>query len=270
MTRRLTWRNIVASGGVALAAYMLFLVVLAPATLIDAGLRHATDGMLRLAQAHGALWSGSGRLEMRNKTGRGGVGRDLSWTLQPRALWRGRLDFEVAIDHATRRFPLRISMRRIELSNVDFSLPASALGIAVTRIAPLGPRGDLAFHITKFSRAGGTISADAVVTWKNASSALTPIAPLGTYELRLDDAAGLLNATLRTSSGPLHLDGAGSSRGDGPLEFSATARVDAQHRSQLTPLLRLIAVERGNGDFLLQFDPLLGSVSVGAPPKKAW
>ncbi len=267
MMRGLKWRSIIASGCVVLGAYGLFLVVLAPATLLDAGVRHATTGRLRLAQAHGTLWSGSGLLEIRNTTGQGGVGKDLSWTLQPRALLRGRLDFEVAIDHATRRFPVRISTRGVEMSNVDFSLPAGALGVAVPRVAPLGPRGELAVHVAKFSRAGDTVLVDAVVTWKGASSALTSVAPLGTYELLLTNAGALLNATLHTSSGPLYLDGGGSWRGSGPLAFSATARVDAQHRSQLTPLLRLIAVERGNGDFVLQFNPPLGSVPVGAPPR---
>jgi general secretion pathway protein N len=258
MMRRPTWRSIAAGVGVTLAAYVLFLVVLAPATLLDGGLQNATGGTLRLAQAHGTLWSGNGRLEVRDKNGQGGVGKDLSWTLQPRALWRGRLDFEVAVDHATGRFPVRISASGIEMSNADFSLPASALGMAVPRIAPLGPRGDLIFHVAKFSAAGDKVSADAVVTWKDAGSALTPIAPLGTYELRLDDAAGYLKATLRTRSGPLRLDGGGSWRGSGPLTFSATARVDARHRPQLAPLLRLIAIERGDGDFALQFNPPLG------------
>jgi len=65
MTRRPTWREPVASVCVAMAAYAAFLVVLAPATLLDAGLRRASAGKLRLAQAHGSLWSGSGRLEIR-------------------------------------------------------------------------------------------------------------------------------------------------------------------------------------------------------------
>lgn len=266
MTRRPTWREPVASVCVAMAAYAAFLVLLAPATLLDAGLRRASAGKLRLAQAHGSLWSGSGRLEIRDGAGSGGVGKDLSWTLQPRALWRGRLDFEVAIDHADRGFPVRISAHGIEVSSVDFSLPASALGLAVPRMAPLGPRGDLALHVTQFSRSGDTVSADAVITWKDAGSALTRVAPLGTYELRVHGNAGLLKATLRTGSGPLHLDGGGSWRGGGPATFSATARVDAQQRPQLAPLLRLIAVERDNGDFDLQLGPPLGGAPAGARP----
>lgn len=262
MMRRPTWRGVIAWGGATLAAYGLFLVVLAPATLLDAGLRHATNGTLRLAQAHGTLWSGSGRLEIVNAAATSGVGKDLSWILQPGGLWRGRLDFAVAIDHAASRFPVHLSARRIELANVDFTLPASALGVAVARIAPLGPRGELVFHIAKFSRVAGNVAVDAVMTWQDAGSALTAVAPLGTYALQVNGAGGLVHATLRTRSGPLQLDGSGSSRDNGPLVFSATARVDAQHRAQLTPLLRLIAIERSNGDFALQFNPPLGNAPV--------
>lgn len=265
--RTVNWRGVFASGGVALAAYAVFLVVLAPATLIDAGLRRATAGRLRLAQAQGTLWSGSGVLEIRSTNGASGVGKDLSWVVQPRALLHAQLDYAVNLDRAKRSFPVHISVRGIELSNVDFSLPASALGVAVARMAPLGPRGDMDFHIANFSRADGTLAMNAVVTWKDASSALTTVAPLGTYQLRVKSAGQLLNATLRTSNGPLQLDGVGSWRGSGPWTLSAVAWVDARHRSQLTPLLRLIAVERGNGDFALQFGTPLSGVSTVTRPE---
>lgn len=257
MNRRRTWRGIIAGTCVVLGAGVLFLIALAPATLLDVGLRHATEGRLRLAQARGTLWSGDGVLEIRDETGHA-VGKDLSWSLQTHALWRGRLDFAVAIDHAGEAFPVRLSMRGIELSGADFSLPASTLGVAMPQMAPLGPRGELVFHVAKFSRVGEALSADAVVTWKDASSAVTAVAPLGSYELRFNSVAGSLNATLRTLNGPLRLDGHGAWRGSGALELSATARVDARYRSQLTPLLSLIAVERGDGDFVLKLGPPLG------------
>ncbi len=267
MTRRLTWQRVVVSGCVMLGAYVLFLVLLAPATLLDAGLRHATDGRLRLAQAHGTLWSGSGRIEVLNPAGKVGIGKELSWRLQPGALWRGRVDYEAAIDHASSSFPVRLSLRGVDVSNLDFSLPASALGIAVPHLAPLGPRGELTFHVNRLSRVGNSVSADAIVRWKDASSALTPVAPLGTYELRLGSSAGHLNATLGSSSGPLRLEGSGTWGDSGSSAFSATARVDAQHRAQLAPLLRLIAIERGNGDFVLQLHQPLSGLSAGVAPK---
>lgn len=257
MMRGRTWRGLAAGVCVVLAAYVLFLVVLAPAALLDVGLRHATDGRLRLAQAHGTLWSGDGLLEIRDASGHA-IGKDLSWSLQPRALWRGRLDFAVAVDRAGTRFPLRLSRHGIELSDLDLSLPASAIGVAVPRMAPLGPRGEIVLHVAKFSLVDGVLAADAVATWKGAGSALTTVAPLGSYELRLGSVAGSVEATLRTLDGPLHLDGHATWRGSGPPALAATARVEPRYRPQLAPLLRLIAVERGDGDFALQLGPPLG------------
>lgn len=260
MMRQLTWRNMLTHGGVVLGAWLLCLIVLVPATFIDVGLRHATTGRVRLAQAHGTLWSGSGRLELRDPRGPGGVGMDLAWTLQVRALLRGQLDYMLTLGQAATRFPLHVSARRVEFANVEFSLPARALGIAVPRIAPLDLRGELRFHIAKFARAAGVATAAATVTWQDAGSALTPVAPLGSYVLRLDAADGSASATLGSRSGPLRLDGHGTRRGNGPWVLSATARIDATHRAQLAPLLRLVAIDRGNGEFALQFTSPLGGV----------
>lgn len=262
MMRTFKWRQILASGGVVLAAYVLFLVVLAPATLLDAGLQRASDGKLRLAQAQGSLWSGNGVLEVRDQSGKRGVGKDLSWAWQPRALLHGQFGLLVNLDHAAHPFPIQVSAHGVELSNVDFSLPASALGVAVPRLAPLGLRGELAIHIAKLASMNEAFAVDGLVTWKDAGSALTAVAPLGTYVLRVDSNAGRLSANLRTSSGPLQLDGSGSSRDGDPLELSVNARVDARHRTQLVPLLRLIAIERGNGEFALQFNSPLDGASV--------
>jgi len=78
------------------------------------------------------------------------------------------------------------------------------------------------------------------------------VSPLGDYELRLEGEGPAGRATLHTLQGPLRLDGKGSwMHGDSPA-FLAMARVPPQHQQQLAPLLRLIAVERGDGSFELQ------------------
>jgi len=77
---------------------------------------------------------------------------------------------------------------------------------------------------------------------------------LGDYELRLDGEGATVHAYLRTIQGPLRLEGKGSwANGNHPV-FLATARVPAQHQQQLAPLLRLIAVDRGEGSFELQLN----------------
>ena len=239
---------------VGLAAYAIALIATAPAALLDAGLQRASEGSLRLAEAQGTLWSGSGQIEMRDKGGRAGVASSLSWRVVPESLLRGHLVCEVELGHAARRFPVTLSLSRIELANADLNLPATVLGMGVAKLAPLGLTGEVQVHVASLSIARNALEGNATLQWRAAGSALTPLSPLGDYELRLDGEGATLNATLRTIEGPLRLEGKGSwTRGARPA-FLGMASVPPQHQQQLAPLLRLIAVERGAGSFELRLN----------------
>ena len=243
-----------------LCAYAAFLLALAPATLLDAGVQRATEGRVRLAEAQGTFWFGAGQIEIRDAAGRRGVGRPLSWQFQPQSLLRGSLGFEIDIAGAGKSFPLSLFLSRLEISNVQIALPAAALGVAVPRLALIGPTGDLFFRTSNFSFARGAVSGNAIVEWRSAGSDLTPVSPLGDYELRLVGGSGGVSASLRTLKGPLYLEGKGLRANNGPPTFSATARIDPQLLPQLAPFLRLIAIERGQGVFELQLNPNIGLV----------
>jgi general secretion pathway protein N len=237
---------------IGVGACALSLIATAPATLVDAVLESASQGRLRLAEAEGTLWSGSGQIEIRDKSARTGVAKSLVWRVVPESLLRGHLVCEVGLDQSAKRFPVTISLSRIELANADVSLPAAVLGLGVPKLAPLGLTGDVLIHVASLSIARDAMDGNATLQWRAAGSALTPVSPLGDYEIRLDGEGMTVHAYLRTIEGPLYLDGKGSwKRGDIPA-FLAMARVPAQHQQQLAPLLRLIAVERGEGRFELQ------------------
>jgi general secretion pathway protein N len=239
---------------IGLGAYALALVATAPATLVDAGLQHASGGRLRLTEAQGSLWSGAGQVEVRDTGGRTGVAMRLAWRVVPESLLRGHVVCEVGLEQATRRFPVTISLSRVELANADISLPAVVLGLGVPKLAPLGLTGDVRVHVASLSIARDGMNGHATLHWLAAGSALTPVSPLGDYEVRFDGEGMKVNALLSTVSGPLRLDGKGSwTQGDRPA-FLAMASVPPQHREQLAPLLRLIAVERGEGRFELQLN----------------
>ena len=128
-------------------------------------------------------------------------------------------------------------------------IAAAALGFGVPRLAPLRLSGDLLVDIERLSFERGRVDGDATLRWRAAGSALTPVSPLGEYEVRLKAAGAGMHATLRTLQGPLQLEGEGTWTNGALSSFLATARVPAQHQEQLVPLLRLIAVERGAGVF---------------------
>jgi general secretion pathway protein N len=239
---------------IGLGSYALVLFATAPATLVDAVLQHASGGRLRLAEAQGTLWSGSGQIEVRDAAGRAGIARALDWRVIPASLLRAHLVCEVGLEYAARRFPVTLSLSRIELADADIRLPATVLGLGVPKLAPLGLTGEVLIHVASLSIARDAVDGNATLQWRAAGSTLTSVSPLGDYEVRFDGEGRTVHAYLRTIEGPLRLDGKGSWTRDQNPAFLAMASVPAQHQRQLAPLLRLIAVERSTGHFELQLN----------------
>ena len=232
--------------------YAAALIATVPATLADAGLQGASGGRLRLTEPEGTLWSGAGQLEIRDAGGRTGLAKRLAWRLRPGGLFRALLAYEVELDPGSRPFPVTISWSRIELANADVSLPAATLGLGVPELAALELTGEMQLRVPSLSIGRSDTRGSATLQWRAAGSALSPVSPLGDYELRLDAEGPAVRATLHTLQGPLQLDGRGSWADGRKPVFLATAHVPPQFQQRLAPFLRLIAVERGDGSFELQ------------------
>jgi len=239
------------------AVYAAVLVALAPATLIDARLQRASDGRIRLAAAQGSLWSGTGWIELLDAHGASGVAKQIAWRVLPSSLLRGQLLAEVELDQA-KPFPVAISPSRIEIADALIDLPAAALGLGMPRLAAFRLTGDVRVDIPHLSLASGRIDGDATLQWRRAGSALTPVSPLGAYEVRFKAVGPAMHAALRTLEGPVQLEGKGTwSNADAP-SFQALVRVPPEHQESLSPLLRLVAVERSAGSFELSSNKALG------------
>ena len=233
-----------------LGAYLAALAALAPATLIDERLERASGGRLRLADAQGSLWSGAGWIELRDAHG-GAVAKHLTWRVLAAPLLRARLVARVELDGAARTFPVTLSPWRVEIADAAIDLPAAVLGLGVPSLAPLRLTGELRVDIAELSLARGRVDGAATLLWRDAGSALTPISPLGAYEVRVDAAGAAVHAALRTLEGPLALEGSDAWSSAEAPRFRAVAHVPPEHRESLSPLLRLVAVERGAGIFEL-------------------
>lgn len=225
---------------------------MAPATLIDAGVQGVSNGKLRMVEARGSVWSGDGQIEMRDPGGRVGVAKNVAWRILPESLLRGHPTLEIQLEHSGKPFPVILSLSGIDLVSADISLPATALGLGVPRLAPLGLTGEILLHIASLSIQRNHLQGKATVQWRDAGSVFTPISPLGDYELNFDGDGATVQVLLRTLQGALQLDGKGSWAVGASPDFLAVARVPSQHQAQLDPLLRLIAVERSTGSFELQ------------------
>jgi general secretion pathway protein N len=232
--------------------YAAVLVALAPASLIDGRLERASAGRLRLAEAQGSLWGGSGWIEVREPGGGAGVAKRVTWRVLPESLLRGRLLAEILLERAERPFLVAVSFSRVDITDVGVDLPASALGLGLPKLTPFRLTGEVRVDIPRMSMERGRADGDATLRWLAAGSALSPVAPLGDYEVHFKAVGAAVHAELRTLAGPLQLDGKGTWGNGAAPSFAATARVPPQHQEQLSPLFRLIAIERGAGIFELQ------------------
>lgn len=250
MSRPAGW--VISACALGLAAYIAGLILTLPAVFIDTGLDRASRSIVRLTETRGTAWSGTGQLEIREKGRRIGNTHRLTWHFLPWSVLRGHLAFEIKLDQASQPVLLKIHLWRIELSNAEIILPAAVLALMEPRLVPLKLGGDLSLHAPHLSIGRQQIQGNWTLKLHKVTSELTAVAPLGDYQLDVTSSGNRNQTVMRTLQGPLHIDGAGSWTSGGATAFAGTARIPVSLQQQLAPLLRLIAVERSEGNFEIQ------------------
>ncbi|HQQ64243.1 MAG TPA: type II secretion system protein N [Pseudomonadales bacterium] len=241
--------------------YLLALLLTAPATLIDALLEkkfpaYEKQGGLRLVAAQGTVWRGSGRLEVRNANHRAARLGDIAWRAAPAYLLRGEILYNIAWEKSAATFPVAIGFSHLNIRHAAVAVPATVLGIGLPTLAPLGLSGTLQLHIPQLTVTRSGTVGSASLQWLTAGSTMSPVAPLGDYQLDLTaEKTGNLptmHATLTTLQGALQLQGQGMWQQGMAPTLDTTARLLPAAQQQLAPFLRMIAVERDDGSFHLQ------------------
>jgi general secretion pathway protein N len=153
-----------------LAALVLLAIALAyraPASLVDGRIAALTDGRVRVADAAGTVWNGSGDLVLLPK----GTRRAIAWHLDawPLVMGEARGNLAVAGNPAVRA-EFAYGPHRTELRGFDFSLPVDGLlQSAGVPQAVLGAGGSLVAHVDRFVQTPQTIDADLSLQWRDAS-----------------------------------------------------------------------------------------------------
>ena len=238
---------------IGITAYLMLLVATLPATMLDAALAHASNGRLRMVQAEGTLWSGSAQIEILDARQRTSIAIPMSWRVSLRTLWRAQLGCEIELDRSGRYIPVTLSRNALKLSGADLNVSAAVFGIALPQVAPLALGGTLLAHISSLEVTRTDIRTDAHIQWRDASSALVRVVPLGNYQAQVGNSPPGLTLTLHTLQGPLQIEGKGAWNPGMRASFAGSATTPLEHRAALSPLLRLIASENTDGSFALQY-----------------
>jgi len=205
------------------------------------------DGLYAIADASGTIWNGTALLAL----GPGGARRTLPQPVSWQWTWHG-----VVLTHPWLGGTVRLAPAWRGLATPTFSvsagtmrLPADILSAFGSPVNTLAPGGNLELRWPDYDAGVARGPELLQVQWRDASSALSIVRPLGSYRLRAVQGKGTdVQVTLTTLNGPLKVQATGVWNGR-RLTLNGTAEPDAgapdTARAGLDTLLS--AIGRRNG-----------------------
>jgi general secretion pathway protein N len=200
---------------------------------------------LRLLDARGTLWSGSALLALSDGRQLSAVPGRVSWRLDIASLLRGRAAAQLS--HPWIAAPAELSIGRdgVTLQAGGAELPAAVLAALGAPFNTLRPGGALQVRWTELALRRSTMSGEVEVDWRDAQSALSTVAPLGSYRLRISAGGDGARLRLETLAGPLRLQGSGTLRGT-RVSFKGLASAEPDMRPALNGLLGVLGPRSGD------------------------
>jgi len=244
MRRAVLWIGLIA------VAVAVTILVFLPAAWLGPMVERQTGGRLTLGDAQGTLWRGSAFVG--GAPGEGGSVTPLlpgrfSWRLSPLVLF-GQVSMELANDKALAQ-PVRISgsWSQWQVSAGELLLPAeglAGLGAPLNTLAPSGAI-RLSWNLLDIARQGQTVAVQGrtVLSLTDMGARMSPIKPLGSYEMAMDWRGQQADLMLRTVRGALLLSGSGTLE-NGRLRFSGQASAAQGYEDTLGNLLNLLGQRR--------------------------
>ncbi|WP_026354557.1 type II secretion system protein N [Massilia niastensis] len=243
-------RRVLLWGALVVLAVLLTILAFLPAAWLGPKVEAQTGGRLTLGDAQGTLWRGSAFVG--GAPGEGGVVTPLlpgrfSWQLSPLVLL-GQVSMELDNPQALSR-PVRIegSWSQWQVSPGELLLPAaglSGLGAPLNTLAPSGTI-KLTWNTLDLLRQERTMTVQGrtVLSLSDMGSRMSPIKPLGSYEMVMDWRGPQADLNLRTVRGALLLSGSGMLQ-DGRLRFSGQATAAEGYEDTLGNMLNLLGQRR--------------------------
>jgi general secretion pathway protein N len=236
--------------GLTVLAVALTVLAFLPAAWLGPLVERQTGGRLTLGDAQGTLWRGSAFVG--GAAGEGGAVTPLlpgrfNWRLSPLVLF-GQVSMDLANELALAQ-PVRItgSWSQWQVSAGELLLPAGGLAGLGAPLNTLAPSGTirLSWNLLDIARQGNTVAVQGrtVLSLTDMGSRMSPIKPLGSYEMAMDWRGQRADLALRTVRGALLLSGSGNLE-NGRLRFSGQAQAAEGYEDTLGNLLNLLGQRR--------------------------
>lgn len=212
-------------------------VIRAPAGWVGQWVESRTP--FRLIDARGTVWQGSALL---------GLSDGRQTTLAPgRVEWQVDSRLSIRISHPWLREPLEVfaAPQKKGFAKGTARVPAAMLAAAGAPFNTLRPTGILEISWTDAVLGKTGLAGQVQIDWREAQSAVSTVAPLGTYRLRLTGAGQRAMLELETLSGPLRMQGNGTWE-SGRVRFNGVASAEPGMQGALNGLLGLLGQRSGD------------------------
>ncbi|MGZ5819609.1 MAG: type II secretion system protein N [Burkholderiaceae bacterium] len=229
------------------------LLAFCPASWVSPIVEEKSAGRLVLGDPEGTIWHGSafigGAPSLRGAVTPLLPGR-FTWRLSPMVLL-AQVDAEIANPEAlSQPIAIKGDWTQWQVSPAAIKLPAErlvGLGAPLNTLQPSGQI-QLSWGPLQVVRDGQKVGLNGLMTldMQDMGSRLSPIKPLGAYQLQFDWHGQQAQLTLKTVKGPMLLRGSGNLN-NGRLQFSGIADAEVGQETRLANLLSLLGQRRKEG-----------------------
>jgi general secretion pathway protein N len=241
----------VLAGIVSMAITMMIFL---PASWMASLVEQQTDGRLTLGDAQGTLWRGSAFI------GGAASGNDpltpllpgrFSWSISPMVLL-GSVKLEIE-NQAALSQPINVSgtWKQWQISPSAIELPAERLASLGAPLNTVLPSGQMRFTWgpLQLTKSNGIIELNGVANLEinDIASRMSPIKPLGSYNLAFNLHGTQASIKLATIKGPMILNGTGV-MDRSHLQFTGRAEAETGQEERLMNFLSLLGQKRKEGD----------------------
>jgi len=223
-----------------------------PASLAGWALAKASGGKWSLQGQDGTVWQGSGQLAYQAQPGQWLPASRVGWRLQPAALLKMKLAWQVQADGNSGQ--VWLAPGRFGAQSLALSLPLPAL-TAGSPWQNAGLSGTAHLQVGELIRRSGQWRGAVTLQLVGVSAAIAPVKPLGDYMLSANAAGDGFALTLSSGDGPLKLSGSGRWQAGAGLRLVGEAQAGAQQAQALRPVLLLLGREAAPGRVSWQFGP---------------
>ena len=238
-----------AAGAVLLA---IALLIIAPAALLDARINALSDGRLRIANATGTLWQGSGELVLMPA----GPRQPLFWRLEAWPLLRGEIRATITpAANGARSTTIAYGRDRLEVRDLDVSLPAQSVLLAAVPKTPLAVGGSLALHVERLVQLPEALEAQLSAEWRDGTIPGSLVgAPIffGDVRIALSGRGTAITGPLHNSGGDVEIDGQFDVGAAGTARLDATLRPrgsDRERADRIAMTLAALGAPDGRGGY---------------------